>query len=68
MARRSKVGGARAGAGRKPVTGVARSVIRTVKLTPDEATAHDAARGEQSWPDWMRDAAELAIARGPTTR
>jgi hypothetical protein len=66
--RRSKVGGARAGAGRKPAAGVARSEIRTLKLTPDEARAHDAAAKSEArdWPDWIRAAAELAIARGST--
>lgn len=66
MTRRRKVGGARVGAGRKPQAGVARTVARTIKLTPDEAAAHDIARGGVPWSDWMREAAELAIARGST--
>lgn len=65
--RRAKVGGAREGAGRKPVAGVARKP-RTIKLTPDEAAAQDAAAAKlgMTWPDWIREAAELAIARGST--
>lgn len=68
MARRKGPGGARAGAGRKPVSGEARSVARTVKLTPGEAEAQDAAakREGQPWPEWIRGAAELALARGST--
>lgn len=66
--RRKGPGGARKGAGRKPVTGVTRSEVRTVKLTPDEANAQDAAAAaeQQPWSEWMRAAAELAIARGST--
>lgn len=64
--KRKGPGGARAGAGRKPTGDVAASVVRTVKLTPAQAEAHDAARGKQPWSDWIRDAAELAIARGST--
>jgi hypothetical protein len=37
-----------------------------MKLTPAEAAAHDAARGDMPWSDWMREAAQLAIARGST--
>ncbi len=68
MARRKGPGGARAGAGRKPAAGVARSIPRTLKLTPEEAAAQDAAaeREGQEWPDWIRGAAELALARGST--
>lgn len=62
---RSKVGGARAGAGR-PLSANPRTVKRAVPLLPEEAAAHDAARGDQPWADWMREAAELAIARGST--
>jgi hypothetical protein len=64
--RRSRVGGKRRGAGRKPRAGVAASVKRTVKLTPDQAAAHDAARGDTPWSTWMVEAADLAIARGST--
>lgn len=63
--RRSKVGGKRAGAGRPPSPD-SRSEPRMVRLRPDEAAAHDAARGDQPWADWIREAAELAIARGST--
>jgi hypothetical protein len=66
VTRRSRAGGARAGAGRKPTGGVAASIARTVKLTPEQAEAHDRARGEQPWADWIREAADLAIARGST--
>jgi hypothetical protein len=69
MSRRRKptVGGRRAGAGRKPKpAGEVRSDVRTVKLTPDEGARHDAAAGDQPWSDWIREAAELAIARGST--
>lgn len=67
MTRRPKVGGKREGAGRPPKpAGEAATVVRTVKLTPGQAAAHDEARGEQPWADWIREAAELAIARGST--
>lgn len=58
-------GGRRKGAGRPPIDDP-RVVRREVKLTPDEATAHDAARGDQPWGEWIREAADLAIARGST--
>lgn len=58
--RHSKTGGARPGAGRKPRAGVAASIIRTVKLTPDEADDDDAARGEMSWAEWDRRARAAA--------
>jgi len=48
--------------GRKPVAGTARTVIRTVKLTPQEAAADDAARGEMSWAEWDRRARAAARA------
>lgn len=64
--RRSKVGGARPGAGRKPAAGVARSVARKVYLTPDEAVRHDAARGEQPYTDFAREAIEQRIAATDT--
>lgn len=63
--RKSKVGGARPGAGRPPLE-VTRSIRRPVLLRPDEAAAHDAARGDQPWGEWIREAADLAIARGST--
>jgi len=50
---RSKVGGARPGAGRKPRNGVRASISRTVKLTPNQAAAHDRARGEVPWSTWI---------------
>lgn len=68
MTRRRKtkvVGGARPGAGRKP-RGKGPIIRREVKLLEAEAAAHDAARGDQPWGDWIREAAELAIARGST--
>lgn len=64
--RKSKVGGARAGSGAKPQRGAVATVTRSIKLTEDEAAAHDAARGDLDWSKWIREAAELAIARGST--
>ena len=63
MPRRSKVGGKRKGAGRPP-SPAPRTEPRMVRLTKAEAAQHDAARGERKWADWIREAAELAIARG----
>ncbi len=63
--RKPKVGGKRAGAGRPKIANP-RSVKRAVLLLPSEAAAHDEARGETPWGDWIREAAELAIARGST--
>ncbi len=60
-----KVGGKRAGAGRPPIANP-RTVKRAVPLLQSEADAHDAARGDRPWADWIREAAELAIARGST--
>ena len=65
-ARKPKVGGARAGAGRPPSTGPTRTVKRGVPLLPSEAVAHDAARGATPWATWIREAAEMAILRGST--
>lgn len=62
MPRKSKVGGARPGAGRKP-RGSGAIVRREVKLLESEAAAHDLARGERPWGDWIRAAAEREIAR-----
>ena len=50
----------------RPPSANPRKIKRPVLLTADEAEAHDAARGEQPWSEWIREAAELAIARGPT--
>ncbi len=60
-------GGKRKGAGRPPSDNP-RVERREVKLLPEEAQAHDAAaRAEsQSWSEWIRAAAQLAIARGST--
>lgn len=67
--RSGNLGGRRPGAGRKPRAGVVADVGRTVWMTRDEAAAHDQARGEQPWGDWIREAAEQRIARGkPTAR
>ena len=45
-----------------------RSVRREVVLLPDEASSHDAAAKaeSQTWGEWIRAAAAMAIARGPT--
>lgn len=53
--RRSKVGGRRPGAGRKPRTGVARTVAKTVKLTPDEYARTQDAAGDTPWSTWAAD-------------
>jgi hypothetical protein len=58
-------GGPRKGAGRPPIDNP-RTERREVKLTPEEAAAHDVARGDEPWGEWIRAAAELAIARGST--
>jgi hypothetical protein len=64
-----KVGGRRAGAGRPPLSAAAaRSVRRTVPLLPSEAAAHDEARGETPWAEWIREAADLAIRRARRCR
>lgn len=42
--------------GRKPAAGVRRTKGRTLWLTPDENAAIDAARGEQPWQDYAREA------------
>lgn len=68
MPRRPKVGGKRPGSGAKPQRGTAATITRSLKLTQAEADAHDAARGERGWSDWMRAAAAEAIARGATPR
>lgn len=63
MTRRPKIGGRRAGSGRKPVTGVTRDVVRKFYLTPDEAARLDAARGEQPISDYTREAIDQRIVR-----
>lgn len=65
--RRSKVGGARPGAGRKPRTGVTRSVSKTVKLTPDEYARTQDAAGDTPWATWAGDTlvAAAGVARDP---
>jgi hypothetical protein len=60
-----KVGGRRAGAGRPPIANP-RTIKRAVPLLPSEAAAHDEARGDTPWAEWIREAADLAIARGST--
>lgn len=62
---KSKATGTKPRRGRPPSPD-SRTIPRMIRLRPDEAAAHDAARGEQDWADWMRAAAELAIARGST--
>jgi hypothetical protein len=66
--RKSKVGGKRKGAGRPRKGDDARSVVRTLKLTPAEATTQDEFAKSQAttWPDMVREAIELALARGST--
>lgn len=63
--KRKGPGGRRKGAGRPPVDDP-RTERREVRLLPEEAAAHDAARGDQPWSEWIREAAQLAIARGST--
>lgn len=63
--KRKGPGGRRKGAGRPPIDDP-RTVRREVKLLPSEAEAHDAARGDQPWGEWIREAADLAIARRST--
>lgn len=66
MARKHKgPGGARPGAGRPPLENP-RSVRREIRLLPGEAAAHDAARGDQDWSEWVRSVTALAIAQGWT--
>lgn len=61
--RKPKVDGARLG---RPPSAITRKIRRSVLLLPAEAAAHDAACGDRPWGDWIREAAELAIARGST--
>lgn len=45
------------------------TVVRMIRMSPAMAEAHDAAYkadGRASWVEWIRAAAELAIARGGT--
>ena len=73
--RRSKVGGARPGAGRKPTGRPVRDRQVMVRLTEAELEAARVAavadgridkRGEPVVSDWYGAAGELAIARGST--
>lgn len=66
--RKPKVGGARAGAGRPPKGPSARSVVRTIKLTPAERDAQDALAASEGtkWTDVARAALGLVVARGST--
>ena len=62
--KRKGPGGARVGAGRPPLGPDARSVSRTIKLTPLELAAQEAAAAREglTWSEWVR----AAIARGST--
>lgn len=64
--RRSKVGGARKGAGRPPLGDAARAHIKTIKLTIAELEAQERAAEEvgQTWTEWARGALQAA-ADGP---
>lgn len=64
--RRSKLGGARPGAGRKPRTGATRTVVKTVKLTPDEYDRTRDAAGDTPWGTWAADT--LTAAAGVLPR
>lgn len=59
---------AKRGPGRPSLGADARSVTRTIKLTPGEAAAQDAlaSRAGQTWTDLVREALDLALARGST--
>lgn len=48
-------GGARAGAGRPSKGGAARSVTKTVKLTPAELVAQETTAGAIKWATWAHD-------------
>lgn len=48
-------GGARAGAGRPSKGGDARSVAKTVKLTPAELVAQETTAGDTKWATWAHD-------------
>lgn len=64
--RRSKVGGARPGAGRPP-SGNARTVQRMIRLHPAEASAQDAAAAKEGrpWAEWARQAFAAALRSTP---
>lgn len=47
----------------RPPKADSRTIPRMVRLRPDEAAAHDAASGAQSWADWIRDLANAAAER-----
>lgn len=56
------------GPGRPPLGVDARSVTKTLKLTPAELAAQETAaeRSSLTWTDWAREALDLALARGST--
>jgi hypothetical protein len=64
---RNTDGSKRNNAGR-PRLEVSRGVTKRLWLTADEAAAQEAAAARESltWSEWVRAAAELAIARGST--
>jgi hypothetical protein len=67
--RRSKVGGRRAGAGRKPLDpDVTRTKVVTTRITPPElaAATEIAERERLTLSNFSRAAIQLAIARGST--
>lgn len=51
----------------KPAADV-RSTIRTVKLTPGEAIAQDAAAGDRPWATWAHDTLVEAAPPDDSTR
>jgi len=65
--KRKGPGGRRKGAGRPPIDNP-RSVRRELRLLPEEEAEQDAAAARESltWSEWIRAAAQLAIARGST--
>lgn len=68
MGRAKQRGGARPGSGPKPAAGVARGTHLTVKLTPDERAAIDAAAASEDPPvgagTWVRERALEALGIG----
>jgi hypothetical protein len=67
--RKPKVGGAREGAGRPPKAAADKlSITRTLKMTRAQAKAQDAFSERQGtdWPTMVREAIDLAMARGST--
>jgi hypothetical protein len=67
MPRRKGPGGRRKGAGRPPLA-VSRDITKRLRMTAQEEAAQEAAAARQglTWSEWIREAAELAIARGST--